>query len=62
MKVRPTANRKNNRSFTAKRKVKTNQRFLKVVQKPDMDSDFEAHQLFSLFTAGIIKKNTDFVR
>jgi hypothetical protein len=42
--------------------VKTNQRFLKVVQKPDMDSDFEAHQLFSLFTAGIIKKNTDFVR
>jgi hypothetical protein len=62
MKVRPTTDRKNKRNFTAKRKVRTNMRFLKVAQKPDMDSDFEAHQLFSLFTAGIIKKNTDFVR
>jgi hypothetical protein len=62
MKVRST-NTRNKKREISKRKTLVNSRFLKVNQKPDADSDrIHADQLFSLFTAAIIKKNTDFVR
>jgi hypothetical protein len=68
MRINTRTNRKKSRTFSqpSKRKPVLNSRYLQVNQKPDIEEEeadrITAHDLFSLFTGGIIKKNTDFVR
>jgi hypothetical protein len=68
MRVNARKEKKKSRIFGKgpKRKTLVNSRYLQVNQQPDMtDTEADritAHDLFSLFTGGIIKENTDFVR
>jgi hypothetical protein len=68
MRINARNNRKKSRTFSqpSKRKPVLNSRYLQVNQKPDIDETEAdricAHELFSMFTEDIIKKNTDFVR